>query len=190
MKNNKIEIIITLIERGGEFPTIRQLSQKTGIRYSNVYSIVKKLEKENLIKLEKVGNSFQCSLNKKVHPLIFEAEFERKKILNQNSDFQLLYKRLNSLKFSFIALVFGSYAKGTESKGSDIDLMVIGDKNHEKEISRIFSILPLKIHFIFFTFEEFLKMSITKEFSVVSEVMKYNIILIGIEDYYRLMENG
>jgi hypothetical protein len=29
----------------------------------------------------------------------------------------------------------------------------------------------------------------TKEFSVVSEAIKNNIILVGIEDYYRLMEN-
>jgi hypothetical protein len=29
----------------------------------------------------------------------------------------------------------------------------------------------------------------SKDFSVVSEAIKRNIILVGIEDYYRLMEN-
>jgi predicted nucleotidyltransferase len=190
MRDNKKDIIIELLESGGENPTIRQLSQKTGIRYTNVYSIVKKLAGEDLINLEKVGNSFQCSLNKQVHPLIFSAEFERKKTLNQGSDFKVLYKRLNSLKFSFIALIFGSYAKGTASNSSDIDLMVIGDESREKEINSVLSVLPLKIHLLFFTNDEFLKMAQSKEFSVVGEAIQNNIILIGIEDYYRLMEDG
>lgn len=67
--------------------------------------------------------------------------------------------------------------------------MIISEKNREKEIERITSLLPLKIHFIFFTYEEFLSMEQSKEFSVVREATERNIILIGIEDYYRLMEN-
>jgi predicted nucleotidyltransferase len=33
------------------------------------------------------------------------------------------------LNFPFIALIFGSYAKGTASEGADIDLMIISEKN-------------------------------------------------------------
>lgn len=188
MKNNKLEIVIELLE-SKERPTIRKLSQKTSIKYSNVYNIVKKLENEDIIFLEKTGNAYNCSVNKKVDPLIFEAEFQRRKKLLKNGDFQVLYRRLNSLSFSFITLLFGSQAKGTATKDSDIDLMIIGEKNREKEIERIISLLPLKIHFIFFTYEEFLSMEQSKEFSVVREATERNIILIGIEDYYRLMEN-
>lgn len=188
MKNNKLEIIIELIE-SEEKPTIHKISRETGIRYSNVYNIVKKLQSDNIISLEKTGNAYSCYLNKKVDPLIFEAEFHRRKKLLQNSDFQVLHRRLSSLRFSFIALVFGSQAKGTATKSSDIDLMVIGEKEREKEIGMIISLLPLNIQFIFFTYEEFLSMERSKEFSVVLEAIKRNIILIGIEDYYRLMEN-
>jgi len=189
MKNNKQEIIIKLIETIEERPTIRQLSQETGIRYTNVHNIVKKLEKEDLISLEKVGNAYKCSINKKVHPLIFDAEFRRKENLIGGNDFKILMVKLNALPFSFITLVFGSHAQGTASRGSDIDLMVIGESNREKEIERVVSIFPLEIHLIFFTYEEFLSMAQSREFSVVLEAIKSNIILVGIEDYYRLMEN-
>ena len=188
MKNNKLEIVIELIENR-ERPTIRKLSQNTGIRYTNVYNIVKKLNNENLISIEKIGNAYNCSINKKSHPIIFEAEYYRRGKLLKNADFHVLYRRLNSLSFSFIALVFGSQAKGTAIKDSDIDLMIIAEKDREKEIERIISLLPLKIHSVFLTFEEFSGMERSKEFSVVSEATERNIILIGIEDYYRLLEN-
>ncbi|MBM4242146.1 MAG: nucleotidyltransferase, partial [Euryarchaeota archaeon] len=174
MKNNKQEIIIKLIEIE-ERPTIRQLSQETGIRYKNVYNIVKKLEKEDLISLEKVGNAYKCSINKKVHPLIFEAEFRRKENLIRGDDFKILMSKLNSLPFSFISLVFGSHAQKTASTGSDIDLMAIGESHREKEIERVISILPLEIHLTFFTYEEFLSMAQSREFSVVLEAIKSNI---------------
>ena len=187
--DNNTKVVITLLENEDKNISISQLSNFSKIDYKNVYNIVKQLEKKDIITLERFGNAFNCILNKKPHPVIFETEYERRKKLLKNSDLQILYKKINSLNFSFIALIFGSYAKGTSSKNSDIDLMIIGEKKREKEVERVISLLPLDIHLIFFTYEEFLSMSLSKEFSVVSEVIKRNIILIGIEDYYRLMEN-
>lgn len=189
MRDNNNEIITELIEKGGDKPTINQLSKDTGIRYKNVYDIVKKLERINLIKTEKIGNSLQCSLVKKVHPLLFNAEFERREKLIQNKDLNVIFNRLNSLNFMFIAVLFGSYAKQTFTKRSDIDIMIIGEKDREKEFERLFSIIPLNIHDLFFTSEEFLSMAQSYEFSVVKEAIRNNIIMVGIEDYYRLMEN-
>lgn len=189
MRDNKKEVIIKLIEMGEEKPTINQLSQETGIRYKNVYDIIKKLEEESLIKTEKIGNSLQCSLIKRIHPLLFDAEFHRRKILTQKSDFKVIQNRLNSLNFSFIVLLFGSHAKKTSTKGSDIDIMVIGESNREREFENLFSIIPLNIHYTFFTYEEFISMAQSYEFSVVKEAIKNNIILVGIEDYCRLIEN-
>ncbi|MGZ7043763.1 MAG: nucleotidyltransferase domain-containing protein [Methanobacterium sp.] len=187
--NNSTRLIRALIENEGQNISIAQLSKRSGMDYKNVYNSVKQLEKEGLLTLERFGNALNCILNKKIHPIIFEAEFERRKNLLTDKNLQILYKKLKSLNFSFIALIFGSYAKGTSSKGSDIDLMVIGEKNREKEIERIISLLPLNIHFVFLNYGEFLGMGRSKEFTVVSEAMKRNIILIGIEDYYRLIEN-
>lgn len=183
MKNNRLEIVKELIE-SEERPTIHKLSQKTEIRYSNVYNIVKKLQSEDIISLEKIGNSYNCSINKKPDPLIFEAEFHRRKKLLENGDFKILYQKLNSLMFSFVALLFGSQAKGNATKNSDMDLMIISEKDREKEIGRIISLLPLNIQFIFLTYEEFLSMERSKEFSVVSEAIKRNIIHFGL--YLRL----
>ncbi len=187
--NNNTRVIMALLENEGKNISIAQLSNRIGMDYKNVHNSVKGLENKELIILERFGNAFNCILNKKVHPIIFEAEYERRKNLLEDKNILILHKKLNALNFTFIALIFGSYAKGTYSKNSDIDLMVIGEKNREKEIERIISLLPLDIHYLFFTYEEFLTMERSREFNVVLEAIKRNIILTGIEDYYRLMEN-
>lgn len=189
MKINNVRIVKSIIEYGNETFNIRNLSIKSGIDYKNAYNILKKLENQNLILLKKSGQVNNVMLIKKVHPLIFQAEYERKDtLISKNKDFKILYKRLNSLKFPFIALIFGSYAKGTASRMSDIDLMIISEKGREKIFEKTINLLPLDIHLVTLTFDEFISMSKINDFNVVSEAIASNILLIGIEDYYRMLE--
>ena len=64
-----------------------------------------------------------------MNPLMFEAEYKRREKLLKDKNFHILYNKLNSIKLPFIALIFGSYSKGTSNQYSDIDLMVIYNKN-------------------------------------------------------------
>lgn len=189
MKDNKLQIVRALVEKSYKKTNIRQLSQELSINYSNTYYAIKRLQNEGLISLEKLGNSYNCILNKKVHPMIFQVEYERKNDFIKNKNIKALNSKLNALKFSFIALIFGSYAKGNATKVSDIDLVIISEKNRVKDFERTTSLLPLDIHLVTLTYEEFFSMALSKEFNVISEAMDVNIILIGIEDYYRMVEN-
>jgi len=189
MKDNKIEIVKDLVTFG-QGSSIRQIANRVKIPYPNVYNIIKKLELDDLVTLEKIGSAYRCSLNKKVHPLIFQAEYERTMdLLEKNTDLKILNKKLYNLNFPFVALIFGSYAKGTASKHSDIDLMIISEINREKEFERTINLLPLDIHPTTLSFDQFMNMAKTNEFSVVSELLDRNIILVGIEDYYRMLEH-
>jgi hypothetical protein len=190
MKRKSIDVLSFLIDNSNEKINISNISKELKMDYKNVYNIVQELVRQDLIILESFGNAISCVLNRRAHPLIFEAEYERREKLLKDKNFKILYEKLNSIPFSFTALIFGSYAKGKPSKGSDIDLMIICGKSKEKEIEGDISLLPLRIHPVFLTHEEFLSMVKSKEFSVVSEAINNNIILIGIEDYYRLMENA
>jgi predicted nucleotidyltransferase len=190
MKDNTIKVIMALLEDGGQKKSIKQLSNDLNMNYSNVHTIVKKLQRAKLISLEKYGGAYECRLLKKVDPLIFHAEYLRcQDLLNQNKNLKILNSKLNSLKFPFIAIIFGSYAKGTKSKTSDIDLMIISESDKEKIFERIVNLLPLDIHLVAFNYDQFLSMANNREFSVVSEALNRNIILIGIEDYYRMLED-
>ena len=118
--------------------------------------------------------------------LMSKREYSRRKELFKNKDFLVIHNRLAELKFPFIALLFGSHAKETADKHSDIDILTIG--GDEKEIQSTISLLPDRIHLTTISYENFTQMAKSKEFTVVSEVIKNNIILIGIEEYYRLLK--
>jgi len=190
MNEKRVEVLKLLIEGYEEEINISRLSRLSGIDYKNTYNIVKRLDAEGLVHLERFGQAQRCILNRKPHPLMFEAEYERRERLLENKDMKVLYTKLNQLSFPVVALLFGSHAKEQAGKGSDIDLMVICEKPRAEEVERTISLLPLTIHLTLLTWEEFLTMTKTREFNVVSEALKYNIILTGIEDYYRLIEHA
>lgn len=185
----EIKILKALLEEKEKSYTTRELSKKINADYKIAYVATEKLYDKGLIKKRKLGNTTEIKLSEKFSKEIFEAELERRENLLQNRNLRILYEKLSSLPFSFIALIFGSFAKGKIAKGSDIDLMVICEKNRIKEVESVVSLLPLNIHLVVLNNEEFLSMAKSKEFSVVSEAMKSNVILIGIENYYKLIKN-
>ena len=187
MANEIEEILKILIENQEEKFSIRKLSMLRKINYKSAHNAIIKLEKGGAIKLEKFGNTINCSFNKKFDPLVFKVEYERRENLLKNKDFKILYSKLNKLKFPFIALLFGSRVK-KYNRHSDIDLLILSER--EIGIEQTISLMPLKIHLTNISPREFLNMAKSKEFSVVSEAIKKNIILIGIEDYYRLLEDA
>ena len=191
MVKNHNRIIRVLLEKQEEELNIAKVSRYSRIDYKNTYGIITELERKDLITIKPFGRTKRVILNKKVHPLIFEAEYNRRQdLFRKNKDFLILYKKLSELNFPFIVLLFGSYAKGKATKHSDIDLLIVCEENREQQIQDVLDLFPLRIHPTFIRFEDFMLMLRTKEFNVVSEAVKNNIPLIGIEDYYRLLENA
>lgn len=187
MANETIEILKLLISSKEEAFSIRKISQLRGINYKSAYIALKFLAKEKIVDLKKMGNTIICTFNNNFNDLVFKAEYSRREDLFKNKDFLIIHNRLSELKFPFIALLFGSYAKGTAKKHSDIDILTIG--GNEEEIEKVTSLLPDKIHLTSVSYESFIRMVKSKDMSVVSEALKKNIPLIGIEEYYRLLKN-
>jgi len=187
MVNEFFSILKLLIENQGEIFSIRKISQLRKINYKSAYNVMIKLKSEGLVDFQRVGNATNCSFSKNFNSSVFNVEYERRNELIKNSNFRVIYESLNKISFPFIVLLFGSHAKKTATKHSDIDLMIISD--NPKKIHEAISLIPLKIQAIPLTPQEFCSMAKSREFSVVSEAIKKNIIIIGIEDYYRLLEN-
>ena len=186
--NSDIKILKLLLGNRGYRFTIKKIAEALKINYRIAYEHVMALEKEGLLKITKVGNSKICEFAYKFGSKVFEAEYSRRMVLLKNKDFLVLHNRLAELRFPFIALLFGSHAKETAGKHSDIDILAIG--GDEKEIQATISLLPDKIHLTTVSYENFIRMARSREFTVVSEALKSNIILIGIEEYYRLLSNA
>ena len=186
--NSAVKIIKLVLSKKEERFTIKKIAESLKINYRIAYEQAQKLEKEGLLKITKTGNSNICEFSGKFNEKIFEAEYSRRKDIFKNKDLMVLHSRLVELKFPFIALLFGSHAKGTANRHSDIDILTVGGS--QKEIQAALDLLPDKIHLTAIGYEDFISMVKSKEFTVVSEAIKNNIILIGIEEYYRVMENA
>ena len=193
MRGKESTIIKFLIENKNEELNIRNISKSIRMDYKNVYSIIKRLEKISLVRIETFGQSSRVKLNAIVHPLVFEAEFERRKeILKDNNLAVMLssFKRAIKSKL-YVMLLFGSYAKKTRTKSSDIDLMIICPNGLEdaleKDINKAAHSMPLPLHPLVFSESQFIEMANAKEPNVGQEALKNNVILYGIEQYYGMM---
>ena len=186
----KQKILKFLIENKERSYSINEISKKLSVDYKLVYTNIRKLSKDDSIKIEDFKNSKRCSFFNNLTSEAYLTETQRKLDFLKNKDFQVIYRKLNKINSQFILLLFGSHAKNTAAKHSDIDLLLISNKDDSIIIQNELNLLPLKIHLTSITYEEFIKMLKTKEFTVVSEAIKSNIIFLGLEDYYRLLKNA
>lgn len=170
--------------------TIKEISLAIKSDYKITHVAVQRLLSKNILLSRNVGNSLLCQLNSLYFGTeIYEAEEQRKNNLLKNRNLYQVYKEITSkIKTSFfVFLVFGSYAKGTQGKNSDIDLMFISnEKDFEKEVNLIFSILPLDIHSLVFTERDFISMKDSKKQNVIKEALDNYIILYGVQNFYKL----
>ncbi len=191
--NTQDKIIKFLLSNKGKEFTIRAIAQKIAVDYKGVYIIIKRLIKNETIKSKKIGQTILCTINPKTfNEGIFKAEILRRENIMVNKNFRVLYNRIREAikEPFFILLLFGSYASGEAREKSDIDLMLITDKESiRKKINHIISLLPIKIHLDYFDSKEFSSMLKTTDFNVGREAFNNNVILFGIEDYYRLVQN-
>lgn len=188
-QQNSVKILKYLISSDNEMQNISNIAKGANIDYKNTYNIIKNLQKDKIVNLKKIGNSNIVQFTKKLNPVVYEAEFNRREQIFKNKEIKAIFSYLENLYFPKIILLFGSHAKGLANRHSDIDLMVIANKNKQEEIERRLNTLPFDIDLLFFNYEEFISMAISKEFTVVSEAIKNNIIIHGIEEYYNLLSS-
>ena len=186
----KQKILRFLIENKDTSPSINKISKSLRMDYKLIYINIGNLEKDKSIKVEDLGSIKRCRFDDDFNKDVFIVENERKKQFLENKKCYAIYERLTGIKGQFILLLFGSYVKGTETKNSDIDLLLVSNKDNVKIIEEKLEILPLKIHLTSINYNSFSEMIKNREQTVVSEAIKKNIILFGVEDNYRLLKNA
>ena len=170
--------------------TIREIAKRVKSDYRITHIATRRLLDKKILLSKVVGKSHLCELNNSYYGVkIYEVENERREKLFVNKNIRQMYKEIMiKLKSSFfIFLIFGSYSKWKSSIKSDLDIMFISnEKDFEDKILELLSLLPLKTHALVFTEEEFAIMKDSKKSNVVKEAIENNIILYGIENYYRI----
>ena len=191
MMKTENKIISLFIEEKNP-KTIREISKMIKSDYKITHTAAQRLLEKGILLSTRIGKSSLCELNNLYYGIeIYEAENKRRESLLRNRDLKQLHNEImNKVKSGFfIFLIFGSYAKGKHTKSSDIDILFVSnERGFEEIISNIISLLPIKIHALVFTEEEFVRMKDSKKSNVIKEVIENNVILHGIENYYRLKD--
>jgi predicted nucleotidyltransferase len=187
--SSKPKILRFLMDNKQEAFSINSVSRRLKINYRIAFEDMKKLEADGLILIKKLGNSNQCQFSNHFNEETLKIEEEKKAELLKDKNLKVLYKRISEIKNPFfVCLIFGSYARGEQTKQSDVDLCIITDNQEVKErVGKTLRTLPLEIHLLGFTTDEFISMLKTNEQNVGKEIITSYIILKGTESFYELI---
>lgn len=193
-----IEILRLLTSNLTRDFTILKVAQHTGKTNRLTYSTVKKLEREHMITIQEKANLRLCKLSLENPQMIALIESLRwLDFTRKRPDIGLLVADIVSkceLPY-FTLAVFGSYAKGTMTKRSDLDmLLVIPDRKFEDTIetaiksARALSNIP--VHDVVVTCAEFVSMLRETKINVAKESLEARYIGYGAEAFYTLLRRS
>lgn len=184
--------------------TIKRLAENIKTDYKNTYNAVDFLFKDGIIKKEKVGNYNVCRLNydnenlvgylKWYNFVIKINDFKKK----HNIEYQIIMDTINELKNKigpfFICLVFGSYAKNEEKKGSDIDILFLTFSSKEeimikKVLNKVNVPYQKRFHILEQSVGDFIKDLKNKDkLSIATEIYKeLPVVFYGDDIFFRMI---
>lgn len=192
------DILVYLQSHSESELTIRGISRALNKSYTLVYNNLTNLEQKKIISKKNIPPGQIIRLNE-YSPIdvLIEIEFKRKNMfLKEHPWIELMLTDFME-KFSnpfFIMLIFGSYAKDEENKGSDIDIMIIlENKKFTEQIENIMNSIYSKAKksiYIVDTFDIIEMIKNSNEMNIGNEAVKHHIILHGVELYYMLLKKA
>ncbi|VVB81387.1 Nucleotidyltransferase domain protein [uncultured archaeon] len=189
----ELRIIAFFIEHITETFAIREIARKTGIDYKLTHATIQKLAQKNILLKKRQANVDLCSLNLRndLTQVHYAEMLRAQEFLKKHHELSIFFKSImEKIKETFCTLlVFGSYAKETERKHSDVDILIIAPSREPgEEIERIINtesvFLKLKVQTIVLDEKEFIANLSDKKLNVVQEAFKNHVIITGVEPFY------
>ncbi len=183
------EALLTIYKDIANFYNANSLSKELGITQVGTMKLLKRFEKNNILISKKIGKSIVYKIN-------IEEEFVQKLIafalINEASKYQRWKDEFKSLNKKDRILLFYGSASRNYSHAKDIDIFVVINKEDFKEVSKelekIQSILPKKLHVIKATKKDLIK-NIKESNKSIIEILKTAIVLYGYDKYMEVV-NG
>lgn len=166
---------------GSSIAKTKKLNQKT------VSSYLKRLERQNFLKSITEGKNKLYLLNLNDEQLIvnFISAIENARAIRFYQKHPLIKEIITKIlpHITGISLIFGSYAKGNEKEGSDLDIFIAGSAN-EAEIDKIANTYHLEINLKKYTLPEF-KKALKENDLLAKEVIKSHILMQNAQEFVR-----
>lgn len=162
---------------------IRELSRITGASPTQVQKELKNLQSMGLLGSRKKGNMVLYMIDK--NSVIWDDL--KRLFLKTEGVGTLILRNLDKKKIEY-ALIYGSFAKGTETAKSDIDLLIVGQVDEDsllESISRAERKIGREINFIHWTPTEFVQKA-KQKIPLLVDILKTDVIMIiGKQDEFK-----
>ena len=183
----------------GKERMIKEIMERTNYSYERINSALKSLTKKRIIKEQKKGKTLLYTLdmyniNAELgfgnYMISKELAFREKHKILEKAIKELIIESFKS-PFIQIAILFGSYSKGIESKQSDIDLMLVSDKKQEAEriVKSLRHKYNLKFAPVIINYLEFPKIRKDNP-ELWNDLKMYGIVFKGEDSFYYWMYNA
>lgn len=171
-KRNKDLEVLKLYTKGYENQFyLREISKLTGIPLKTTQTLLAHLEKKNILKSEKKGKNKYFKLNlDNIQTKFYLLQTEIYKTDLLLGKYSQLKTFLKSVKSNTPIIAFGSFAKMTARKDSDLDLLIIGKGEIPEHL------ISNEIHEVRLTEKDFLK-SLKNDEDLIKEVEENHVIL-------------
>jgi predicted nucleotidyltransferase len=173
--STRVRILAEILLNSDREFHIRELSRIIGISPIYVQKELKNLQTLGLLSRRKKGNMVLYCLDK--NSAIAD---DLKRIFLKTEGVGRELVRILDKKTIQYALIYGSFAKGTETTGSDIDLLVVGGIDEDlvlKSVLKAEKKVMRQINYIHWTQEEFIQKA-RQKIPLLADILKTDVIMI------------
>lgn len=187
LKETELRILSSFFPEGKEI-TLKKIMERSSLSYEPVHRTVNILNEKKLIFSKKFGKTLVYSLSfEKEEVKIAFFFYAKEKLKEFSKNHRLIFNglsKVNDENIDFLE-VFGSYAKGIQTKESDVDILCVSSnkKEDEREIKSLKYETNLDFVPVVMPKTEFKK--IKKENEIFwDDLVKFGIIFKGYELFY------
>lgn len=186
--NNLFKVIEVLFSN--KSLTYHDISKKTKLSVMGVSKIINKLATEGIVNIGKIGKSKIPELileKRNLEIFILTEKFKFNEFVNQHKDLKGFLLTLKETLGADFSLIFGSYASGEESADSDLDLLIVSNKDNIQNLNRAKSLLKIEVNPVFIRRKDFID-EFRKGHRLYQEIINgKRIIVNGEYDFWNLL---
>ena len=175
------ELLALYFSNTGRRYYLRELERLLGYSAGNIRRELLKLQRDDLLKTQRIGNLLYYSLNQN-HPLFEELKSIVSKTIGVEASLKAALSSLPNVKAAFI---FGSFASKSERETSDVDVMIIGEPDVSllnKKINELEKRLKREINPFVYSWRDYQAKKRGRSSFIVDLLRSSRIMLIGAED--------
>ena len=161
---------------------VRQMAKLLGRSHVGLLAHLRTLEKDKILYVSRMGKNKVYTMNLENSQgreyLSMAEKIRSLKLIKKEFFVKKMCDELAALNTGGCTVIFGSYASGTQTKKSDMDLFYFGGraKMHDAKIKALGKLYGKKIHFAGMAAPDFRK-SLRKDMPLINEIVKNHIVL-------------